>query len=625
MGLITGIVANVDSGKTTLSESLLFTSGAIRKMGRVDDRNSFLDFDNIERRRGITVYAKEALLGKGITLIDTPGHVDFSSEMERSLSALDAAILIVSAQDGITGHVRTLWRLLDKYSVPTLIFLNKIDIPGIDRKKLEEEIISSFSNCIIPYPFSSIEEIAEKDDFVLEKYLSGEEIGEEDISAMISKRKLFPLLSGSALKNQGVEEILYVLEHYFGSKCTDDEFGALLYKVSRDKNGKKLSHLKITGGKLKAKDEIGGEKVDEIRIYNGEKYETVKEVESGEVCAVVGLERAKCGDTYGSCRKQLDFECEPVLVYSVTADKTTDKSKLLGILKEVEEEFPEIKARTISGDIEIMLMGEVQTEVISEIIKKRYGITITLGEGKIAYKETILSPSYGIGHYEPLKHYAEVHLLLTPNKRGEGLKFVTSLPKNDLDTNWQRLIRTHLEEKTHLGVLASFPITDLTITLKAGRAHLKHTEGGDFREATYRAIRNALMKAPSIILEPMYQFVLTLPQNLSGRALYDIERMKGMGRVEENRNGFVTIKGRCPVATMNNYSQEVRAYTHGEGSLSLFPQGYERCHNEEEVIQNRCYNPLRDLDNPPGSVFCSHGAGFNVPWDKVEEFAHIKK
>ena len=291
----------------------------------------------------------------------------------------------------------------------------------------------------------------------------------------------------------------------------------------------------------------------------------------------------------------------------------------------MEEEFPEIKARTISGDIEIMLMGEVQTEVISEIIKKRYGITITLGEGKIAYKETILSPSYGIGHYEPLKHYAEVHLLLTPNKRGEGLKFVTSLPKNDLDTNWQRLIRTHLEEKTHLGVLASFPITDLTITLKAGRAHLKHTEGGDFREATYRAIRNALMKAPSIILEPMYQFVLTLPQNLSGRALYDIERMKGMGRVEENRNGFVTIKGRCPVATMNNYSQEVRAYTHGEGSLSLFPQGYERCHNEEEVIQNRCYNPLRDLDNPPGSVFCSHGAGFNVPWDKVEEFAHIKK
>ena len=560
-----------------------------------------------------------------ITLIDTPGHVDFSGEMERSLSALDAAILIISAQDGVTGHTRTLWRLLEKNNVPTLIFLNKIDMPGIDKEKIEKEIISSLSQSIVSYPFSDIESIAEKDDEVLEKYLSGEEITEKDISLMISKRKLFPLLSGSALKNQGTDDILFVLEHFFNCKETTEDFGALLYKVSRDKTGKKLSHLKITGGKLKAKDEIGGEKVDEIRIYNGEKCETVKEVEKGEVCAVVGLEKAKSGDTYGSYEKKTKNECEPVLIYSVSDTKNTDKSKLLRILKEVEEEFPEIKTRVISGDIEIMLMGQIQTEVITEIIQKRYGITITLGDGKIAYKETITSSSYGIGHFEPLKHYAEVHLLLTPNERGGGLKFVTDLPKNDLDTNWQRLIRTHLEEKTHLGVLSSFPITDLTITLKAGRAHLKHTEGGDFREATYRAIRNALMKASSIILEPIYQFVLIVPQSLSGRALFDIEKMKGNGRIEVNRDGFVTIKGRCPVSTMNNYSEEVRAYTHGEGSLSLFPAGYERCHNEKEVIAASEYNPLSDLENPPGSVFCSHGAGFNVPWDKVEEYAHIKK
>ena len=625
MHLITGIIANVDSGKTTLSESLLFASGAIRKIGRVDDKNSFLDFDNIERRRGITVYAKEAILSDKITLIDTPGHVDFSGEMERSLSALDAAILIISAQDGVTGHTRTLWRLLEKNNVPTLIFLNKIDMPGLDKEKLKKEIISSLSDNIVSYPFSDIESIAEKDDGVLEKYLSGEEITEKDISLMISKRKLFPLLAGSALTNQGTDDILFVLEHFFDRKETTEEFGALLYKVSRDKTGKKLSHLKITGGKLKAKDEIGGEKVDEIRIYNGEKCETVKEVEKGEVCAVVGLEKAKSGDTYGSYTKKEKNECEPVLIYSVSDTKNTDKSKLLRILKEVEEEFPEIKTRVISGDIEIMLMGQIQTEVITEIIQKRYGITITLGDGKIAYKETITSSSYGIGHFEPLKHYAEVHLLLTPNERGGGLKFVTDLPKNDLDTNWQRLIRTHLEEKTHLGVLSSFPITDLTITLKAGRAHLKHTEGGDFREATYRAIRNALMKASSIILEPIYQFVLIVPQSLSGRALFDIEKMKGNGRIEVNRDGFVTIKGRCPVSTMNNYSEEVRAYTHGEGSLSLFPAGYERCHNEKEVIAASEYNPLSDLENPPGSVFCSHGAGFNVPWDKVEEYAHIKK
>ncbi|MCI7607103.1 MAG: TetM/TetW/TetO/TetS family tetracycline resistance ribosomal protection protein [Spirochaetales bacterium] len=624
MRLVTGIVANVDSGKTTLSESLLFASGAIRKMGRVDDKNSFLDFDNIERRRGITVYAKEAMLGDTITLIDTPGHVDFSSEMERSLSALDAAILIISAQDGVTGHTRTLWRLLEKHSIPTLIFLNKIDMPGIDIDKIKSEIISSLSDDIVSFPFSDIEEIAEKDDEVLEKYLSGEEITEDDISSIVSKRKLFPLLSGSALKNQGIDDILFVLEHYFKSKETKEEFGALLYKVSRDKNGKKLSHLKITGGKLKAKDEIGGEKVDEIRIYNGERYETVKEVDKGEVCAIVGLEKAKSGDTFGSNHNRIRSECEPVLVYSVSSDNSTDKPKLLRILKEVEEEFPEIKTRVISGDIEIMLMGEVQTEVICEIIQKRYGTTITLGEGKIAYKETILAPSYGIGHFEPLKHYAEVHLLLSPGERGSGLKFVTDLPKNDLDTNWQRLIRTHLEEKIHQGVLASFPITDITITLKAGRAHLKHTEGGDFREATYRAVRNALMKAESIILEPIYQFVLIVPLSLSGRALYDIERMNGTGRIEESSEGFVTIKGRCPVSTMNNYSQEVRAYTHGEGSLSVFPVGYERCHNEEEIIAGASYNPLSDLANPPGSVFCSHGAGFNVPWDMVEEYAHIE-
>ena len=348
-------------------------------------------------------------------------------------------------------------------------------------------------------------------------------------------------------------------------------------------------------------------------------------MEKGEVCAVVGLEKAKSSDTYGSYENKEKNEFEPVLIYSVSDTKNTDKSKLLRILKEIEEEFPEIKTRVISGDIQIMLMGQVQTEVITEIIQKRYGITITLGDGKIAYKETITSPSYGIGHFEPLKHYAEVHLLLTPNERGSGLKFVTDLPKNDLDTNWQRLIRTHLEEKTHLGVLSSFPITDLTITLKAGRAHLKHTEGGDFREATYRAIRNALMKASSIILEPIYQFVLIVPQSLSGRALFDIEKMKGNGRIEVNRDGFVTIKGRCPGSTMNNYSEEIRAYTHGEGSLSLFPDGYERCHNEKEVIEASEYNPLSDLENPPGSVFCSHGAGFNVPWNKVEEYAHIKK
>lgn len=625
MSLITGIVAKVDSGKTTLSESLLYLSGAIRKEGRVDDKNCFLDFDDIERRRGITIYSKEARLGGNITLIDTPGHLDFSSEMERALSPLDAAILIISAQEGITGHTKTLWNLLEKHNVPTLIFLNKTDMGGLDISSLKKEIITSLSSNIVSYPFSDYEEIAEKDDSILEKYLNGQNITDSDISTLTQKRLLFPLISGSALKNQGTEQILFVLEHYFKAKETSPDFGALLYKVSRDKSGKKLSHLKITGGVLRAKDDLGGEKIHEIRIYNGEKYETVKEVLSGEVCCVLGLEKAKSGDVFGSCKERTKGECQPVLVYSVSSDNTKNKSKLLKILMEIEEEFPEIKTRVIAGEIEIMLMGEIQTEVISEIIKKRYGLDITLGEGKIAYKETITTSSYGIGHFEPLKHYAEVHLLLTPGERGSGLRFVTNIPKNQLDTNWQRLIRTHMEEKTHLGVLASFPITDMTITLVAGRAHLKHTEGGDFREATYRAIRNALMKAQSIILEPIYEYTLTVPSALSGKALYDIDRMKGSGRIEENKNGFVTIKGRCPVSTINNYAQEVRAYTHGEGSLTLFSIGNERCHNEEEIITSISYDPLRDIENPTGSVFCSHGAGFNVPWDQVEEYAHIKK
>ena len=623
--IITGITAHVDAGKTTLSEALLLASGAIRKAGRVDDGNAFLDTEKIEKRRGITIYAKEAILSDKVTLIDTPGHVDFTSEMERTLSVLDAAVLVISAPDGIQAHTRTLWQLLEAAGVPVLIFANKMDMTGSDKDSLIKELKAGLSENICDFTAMNTEEIASSDDELTEKYLSGEDITDENIKRVIRERKLFPLLFGSALRFQGTRELLEVLEKYFTPAPEDESFGAIVYRISRDRRGNRLTHMKITGGVLHARDELGSEKANEVRLFSGEKYESVREVHAGEVCTVTGLKESYPGCTYGCAAIGHRASIEAPLIYTVTSCDVNDTSKLLAMMKEISDEMPELKV-TLSekGDVTLSLMGEIQTEVITETEKDRYGVSLSFSDGRIAYRETIKSPVTGMGHYEPLKHYAEVHLLLSPLPRGTGLIFKSELSVDVLDTNWQRLILTHLAEKQHRGVLTGSPITDIMIEVTAGRAHLKHTEGGDFRQATYRAIRHALMKAENILLEPYFSYNASIPEESVGRFMSDAERMRASCTVIDCRSGIVTLAGRGPVSTMLNYSVTLRSYTRGEGIISLTPDGYEECLSADQVIKETGYDAEADKDNPASSVFCSHGAGYTVPWQEAEAYMHIR-
>lgn len=630
--LVTGILAHVDAGKTTLSEALLYESGAIRKLGRVDSKDAFLDNNSIERNRGITIFSKQAVLNNKILLIDTPGHVDFGAEMERTLAVLDAAILLVNASDGIQSHTKTLWTLLTKNNIPTLIFVNKMDMPATSKQKLLSQLQTTFSTNILDFSDEArgtdlyYEGIASCDDILMEKYLNGQKITDQEIKTAVCQRKAFPCIFGSALKMQGIQELLTILDSFFEPKPVSQDFGCFAYKISYDKQNNRLTHLKVTGGVLKVKDELDGEKANEVRIYSGEKFESVKEVPAGEICTVTGLKKSRAGQTYGACKTTISNYIEPALIYSVIPPEGIDIPSLLKLLRQLEEELPELKVNYVeeTKDIQMMLMGQVQTEVITQLLQDRHGITICFGDERIAYKETITAPVVGVGHYEPLRHYAEVHLRLSPLSLGSGLKFITNLSVDVLDTNWQRLIMTHLEEKQHIGVLAGCPITDMQIEIIAGAAHLKHTEGGDFRQSTYRAIRHGLMQAESVLLEPVYRYEITVPETCTGRVMSDMEKMHGTCTLDESAGGFSTLSGKCPVYTMKNYMNEVRAFTKGQGVLNLTVDGYQKCHNQAEVIQQKNYNPDADLANPASSVFCSHGAGFVVPWQEINNYKHIR-
>lgn len=641
-----GILAHVDAGKTTLSEGILYTCKAIRKLGRVDHQDAFLDTNTLERNRGITIFSKQAecTLGEfGITLLDTPGHVDFSAEMERTLQVLDYGILVISGADGVQGHTETLWRLLSRYQIPVFLFINKMDQPGTDREILLVELKEKLdTNCV---DFSADqtsedwkEQVAVCDEQVMEAYLEGEEISRVQIQKMIWERKLFPCYFGSALKLTGVKEFLEDLKLRIRESSYPESFGAKIYKITRDSQGERLSHMKITGGALKVKsvlsngkpgesgEDIWQEKVNQIRIYSGEKYTMVSEVKAGTVCAVTGLTATYPGQGLGSEQASDMPVLEPVLSYRIGLPEEVNGHQALLQLRQLEEEEPllHIVWNGTLGEIYAQVMGEVQIEILKSLIKERFGMTVTFDEGNIVYKETILEPVEGVGHFEPLRHYAEVHLLLEPGETGSGLIFAADCSEDVLDRNWQRLILTHLEEREHKGVLIGAPITDMKITLLTGRAHIKHTEGGDFRQATYRAVRQGLRKAKSQLLEPYYEFRLEVPSEQVGRSMTDIQKMLGEFDPPKTEGEMTVLTGSAPVVTMRDYQKEVISYTSGRGRLSCTLKGYYPCHNQEEVVEAVGYDPEADLENPTGSVFCAHGAGFVVNWDQVEDYMHVE-
>ena len=641
-----GILAHVDAGKTTLSEGILYTCKAIRKLGRVDHQDAFLDTNTLERNRGITIFSKQAecTLGEfGMTFLDTPGHVDFSAEMERTLQILDYAILVISGADGVQGHTETLWRLLSRYQIPVFLFINKMDQPGTDREALLAEVKEKLdANCV---EFSADqtdeewkEQVAVCDEQVMEAYLEGEEISREQIRQMIRERKLFPCYFGSALKMTGVEEFLDDLKLRIRETSYPETFGAKIYKITRDNQGERLTHMKITGGTLKVKSVLSNgrpgetgegiwqEKVNQIRIYSGEKYTMVSEVKAGTVCAVTGLTATYPGQGLGSEQASDMPVLEPVLSYRIGLPTEVNVHQALLQLRQLEEEEPllHIVWNETLGEIYAQVMGEVQIEILKSLIKERFGMAVTFDEGNIVYKETILEPVEGVGHFEPLRHYAEVHLLLEPGETGSGLIFAADCSEDVLDRNWQRLILTHLEEREHKGVLIGAPITDMKITLLTGRAHIKHTEGGDFRQATYRAVRQGLRKAKSQLLEPYYEFRLEVPSEQVGRSMTDIQKMLGEFDPPKTEGEMTVLTGSAPVVTMRDYQKEVISYTSGRGRLSCTLKGYYPCHNQEEVVEAVGYNPEADLENPTGSVFCAHGAGFVVNWDQVEEYMHVE-
>lgn len=645
--LVIGILAHVDAGKTTLSESMLYQSGSIRKLGRVDKGDAFLDTYQLERERGITIFSKQAQLSIGdlkITLLDTPGHVDFSAEMERTLQVLDYAILVINGADGIQGHTETLWRLLERYQIPVFLFINKMDQAGTDKDKLIKELKKRLNENCVDFSSSDIdgfnESIAICNEYILEDFLENGTIETEQISKMIKRRELFPCYFGSALKIIGVDEFMQGIAEYSESVKLSDtstqQFGAKVYKISRDEQGNRLTYIKVTSGNIKVKDLLTGqnkqkddmweEKINQIRIYSGAKYETVNQADKGTICAITGLTQTYPGEGLG-IEEDSDIPIlEPVLTYQFLLPDDCEVHSMLEKLHQLEEEEPllHIIWNEKLGEIYAQLMGEVQIEVLKSLIWERFHVRIEFGKGNIVYKETIRQSVEGVGHFEPLRHYAEVHLLLEPAESGSGLHFFTNCSQDELDLNWQRLILTHLEEKEHCGVLTGSAITDMHITLIAGRAHQKHTEGGDFRQATYRAVRQGLKKAENVLLEPYYSYRLEVPSDMVGRAMTDIQRMNGTFDSPMLNEDMAILKGSAPVVTMRDYQTEVISYTKGRGRLSCTLEGYKPCHNQEEVVKEVGYDSERDLDNPTGSVFCAHGAGFVVKWDEVENYMHLQ-
>lgn len=633
-----GLLAHVDAGKTTLSESILYQSGAIRNLGRVDHQDAFLDTDEMERERGITIFSKQAVLtwkDTEITLLDTPGHVDFSAEMERVLQVLDCAVLVISGADGVQGHTETLWKLLTRYGIPVFLFVNKMDQEGTDCGKLLAELKSRFSEGCIDFgrvetgAEEVIEEIAVCDEQTMEEYLEKGSVAAASIRRLVAERKIFPCYFGSALHLQGVEELMNGICTYQMQKEYPAVFGAKVYKIARDGQGNRLTYLKVTGGTLKVKDVIGenGDKVNQIRVYSGEKYELLSEADAGKVCAVTGLAETYPGQGLGAEKDSELPILEPVLTYRIILPDDCNVHTMLRDLKLLEEEEPELHVVWIekSQEIHVQLMGDVQIEILQRIIKERFGVLVEFGEGSIVYKETIAAPVEGVGHFEPLRHYAEVHLRLEPGERGSGIQFDSECSEDVLDRNWQRLVLTHLEEKEHKGVLTGSVSTDMKITLTSGKAHLKHTEGGDFRQATYRAVRQGLKKAESVLLEPYYEFRIELPSENVGRAMTDIQNRFGKFEAPETLGEMTVLTGIAPVSTLSGYQKDVIAYTGGRGRISLTLKGYDLCHNQEEVVAARGYDSELDLANPTGSVFCAHGAGFVVDWDEVEEYMHMER
>ena len=632
--LVVGILAHVDAGKTTLTEGLLYTCGQLKKLGRVDHGDAFLDTDPMEKERGITIFSKQAVLPLEtleLTLLDTPGHVDFSAEMERTLSVLDCAILVISGSDGVQGHTHTLWKLLERYQVPVFLFINKMDLAGADRAALLEQLKGQLDEGCADFADKPglYEQAALCDEGLLEDYLETGSVPGAALTALIARRKLFPCWFGSALKLEGVAEFLQGLEEYAPRPVYPTDFGARIFKISRDDQGTRLAWMKITGGSLKVKTLLEGpgwsEKADQLRIYSGRKFQLTEEAPAGSVIAVTGLSAAAAGQGLGFEAEGAPPALEPVLTYQVILPEGQDPVTAMQKLRQLEEEDPQLHLvwNERLREIHIQLMGEVQLEILQRLIAQRFAMEVSFGQGGIVYRETIASPTIGVGHYEPLRHYAEVHLLLEPGEPGSGIVLASACPEDVLDRNWQRLILTHLAERAHPGVLTGSPLTDVKITLLAGRAHLKHTEGGDFRQATYRAVRQGLMEAENILLEPWYSFRLEVPSSQVGRAMSDIQRMGGQCESPETAGELTVLTGSAPVAGLRDYGREVAAYTRGLGRLSCTLKGYFPCHDQQAVVDTLGYDPERDVDNPTGSVFCAHGAGYNVKWDQVKEMAHV--
>lgn len=645
--LTAGILAHVDAGKTTLSEAMLYTCGSIRRLGRVDKKDAFLDTYSQERERGITIFSKQALLNLGelqVTLLDTPGHVDFSAEMERTLQVLDYAILIISGSDGVQGHTHTLWKLLGRYEIPVFVFVNKMDQPETDAHKLLMQLRQQLGDGFVDFSQQDekdfFEEVAVCGEELLAEFLESGHIGKEQIRKGIRERKIFPCFFGSALKLTGVKEFLEGIREYTQEKSYPEEFGARVFKITHDPQGNRLTHMKITGGLLRTKEMLHGtlskkdengneswqEKIHQIRIYSGEKFEITDVAESGCICAVTGLDHTWSGEGLGIEKKVVYPLLEPVLGYRILLPEGMDAAVMLPKLRQLEEEEPQLHILwdELNQELTVQIMGQVQTEILKSLILERFGVEVSFGEGSIIYKETIAGPVEGVGHFEPLRHYAEVHLLLEPGERGSGVSFDTKCSTDLLNKNWQRLVLTHLEEREHVGVLTGSPITDMKITLTAGRAHLKHTEGGDFRQATYRAVRQGLMQAQSILLEPWYEFRLELPADAVGRAMADLEKQKADFVLREQGTEHAVLEGMAPVSELQGYQNEVTAYTKGRGVLSCTLKGYLPCHNAQEVVERIGYEPLRDMANPASSVFCAHGAGFVVEWDQVPLYMHLE-
>ena len=639
--IVLGILAHVDAGKTTLSEAMLYLSGKLKKLGRVDHRDSFLDNNSLERARGITIFSKQAVMPLGemtVTLLDTPGHVDFSAEAERSLQVLDYAVLVISGTDGVQAHTETLWKLLERYNVPVFIFVTKMDLPGCDRQEIMDGLRTRLSERCVDFSAEGealFESAAMCSEEAMDEYIETGSIGTKRMRDMLRRREIFPCCFGSGLRTEGVAEFLDILELYARPGDYGEDFSARVYKIARDAQGNRMTFMKVTGGALRVRslmkyaDRDGNafeEKISQLRIYSGAKYDTAETVLPGQICAALGLTETYPGQGLGAAGDFAEPLLEPVMSYRVILPPQSDPAVLLPKLMQLDQEDPQLHIvwNERTREISVQLMGRVQAEIFRSLVKERFDTDITLDTGRIMYRETIKDTVEGVGHFEPLRHYAEVHLLLEPLPRGSGIELSSSCPEDELDRSWQRLILTHLAEKQHIGVLTGSPVTDIRFTLAAGRAHIKHTEGGDFRQATYRAVRQGLMQAESVLLEPWYSFVLEVPAEQIGRAISDVRAMNGEIDSPEDAGGMMRLEGAAPVAGMNEYMQELLAYTHGRGRLSLTPGGYRVCRDQQKIVDAIGYEPERDTDNPADSVFCSHGAGVNIPWDQVKDYMHLE-